>query len=142
MASSQTDTELLEQNWDKATRLIAQQLPNITPSHLGNDIRPERIAQLSGMPQDRVDEVLADVVKQLKDEKKNRDNDKDRPVEQIAVDNAKEAKAKADKVEEERQKKAQDEELKARTERLKAGTANEHERKAASADTVAAAHTK
>jgi len=141
MALSQTDNELLEANWGKATELIAYRLPNITPSHVGNDLRPERLAQLSGLPQEEVDKVLSDVLKQLKDEKKARESDKDRPVEHIAVDNAKEAKAKADKVEEERQKKAKDEELKARTERLKDGTANEHERRAASGDTLAAAHT-
>jgi hypothetical protein len=142
MALNENDTELLEAHWDKATQLIASRLPNITPSHVGNDLRPERLAQLSGMPQDEVDKVLSDVVKQLKEEKKARENDKDRPVELIAVDNAKEAQAKADKVEQERIKKARDEELKARTERLKTGTANEHERNAAAADTMAAAHTK
>jgi len=139
MALSQQDTELLQADWEEATRLIAYQLPNITPSHLGNEVRPERYAQMSGQELSRVEEVLADAVKQLKDEKKKRENDKDRPVEFIAVDNAKEAKAEAAKVEQERVKKALVEEEKARQERLKAGTANPHETSRASADTTAAA---
>jgi hypothetical protein len=106
MSLSKTDQETLEENWGTAREEVARQLPNVAPANLGNTVRPEHIAMLSGQDQDRVDEVLGEIAKNIKKDEKDRKDDKDKPGEQIAVDNAHDARVAAAKADEDRAKEA------------------------------------
>jgi uncharacterized membrane protein YukC len=105
MTLSKADRETLEENWGTAREEVARQLPNVAPANLGNTVQPEHIAMLSGQDQDRVNEVLGEIAKNIKkDEKERKEGKSDRPVEQQAVENAHEAKVAAAKADEEKAK--------------------------------------
>ena len=104
MTLSKADRETLEENWGTAREEVARQLPNVAPANLGNTVQPEHIAMLSGQDQDRVNEVLGEIAKNIKkDEKERKEGKSDRPVEQQAVENAHDARVAAAKVDEEKQ---------------------------------------
>jgi uncharacterized membrane protein YukC len=105
MSLSKADQETLEENWGTAREEVARHLPNVAAANLGNTVRPEHIAMLSGQDQDRVDEVLGEVAKNIKkDEKERKEGKSDKPVEHQAVDNAHDARVAAQKADEEKAK--------------------------------------